>query len=269
MSHGIDLEKTRAFGAQVNFGRTASDYIKYRRGFPDEWFNLILQKGIIKTNDHVLDLGTGTGSIARGLAMQGCKVTGLDLSTELIEQAKKLDTHANVQIQYLIGTAEQIELPPQSFDVITAGQCWHWFKGGKVAQECMRLLKSGGAIVIAHFDWLPLTGSIVEATEKLILKFNPRWSLSGGTGIYPRWLTNMAVAGFKSLETFSFDLDVPYTPEAWRGRIRASAGVQASLSDEKVAEFDGTLKEIIEINFPGATLSIPHRCWTAVGVKPA
>ncbi len=39
----------------------------------------------------MLDLGTGTGTIARGLAKRGCVVTGLDPSDAMLEQAKALD----------------------------------------------------------------------------------------------------------------------------------------------------------------------------------
>lgn len=91
--------------------------------------------------------------------------------------------------------------------------------------------------------------------------------MGGGTGIYPRWLTDLASAGFRSIETFSFDLNVAYKPEAWRGRIRASAGVKASLPEKEVAEFDNALKEVIAADFPAETLSIPHRCWTVIGLK--
>ena len=191
----------------------------------------------------------------------------MDPSSELIAEARILDAAANIEIQYIIGTAEQTGLHSEGFDVVTAGQCWHWFKESQATQECLRILKPGGKLVIAHFDWLPLKGNIVEATEKLILQFNPHWSMSGGTGIYPRWLTDLASAGFGAIETFSFDLDVPYQPEAWRGRIRASAGVKASLPEQQVNEFDGALKEIIATNFPGEILSIPHRCWTVIGSK--
>jgi len=269
MNFEIDLDKTRTFGAEVDFGRTASDYSKYRQGFPDQWFEAIVQKGIIKPDSHVLDLGTGTGTIARGLALKGFKTVGLDPAEELLKEAKKLDVAAGVEVHYLTGRAEQTKLPSESFHAITAGQCWHWFNGVEVAQECKRLLKPKGAIIIAHFDWLPLKGNIVEATENLIIKFNNRWSMGGGTGIYPRWLSDIALAGFTSIETFSFDLYVPYTPEAWRGRIRASAGVKASLTEEKAREFDNALKEIIAANFPGEILFIPHRCWTVAGSKPS
>lgn len=251
----------------IDFGRTASDYARYRQGFPDQWFDALLHKKIIKAGDHILDLGTGTGSITRGLALRGFRAVGLDPSKELIAEAKDLDASAGIETPYVIGKAEQTGLPAASFDIVTAGQCWHWFKASQATQECLRLLRPKGALIIAHFDWLPLRGNVVEATEKLILEFNPHWSMSGGTGVYPKWLTDLALAGFGAIETFSFDLDVPYKPEAWRGRIRASAGVKASLPAQQVNEFDRALKAIIAANFPEEILSIPHRCWTVIGLK--
>lgn len=267
MASTIERDITQKFGTVIDFGRTASDYARYRQGFPNQWFDALIEQRIVKPEDYILDLGTGTGSIARGLALRGCKTIGLDPSKELIAQAKNLDAGANIETHYIVGTAEQTGLPSANFDIITAGQCWHWFKASDVTQECLRLLKPKGKIIIAHFDWLPLKDSIVEATEKLILKFNPCWSMSGGMGIYPRWLTDLSSAGFGSIKTFSFDLDVPYKPEAWRGRIRASAGVKASLSEREVDEFDSALKAVIATNFPGELLYIPHRCWTVIGLK--
>ena len=71
-------------------------------------------------------------------------------------------------MRYVTARAEQTDLPDASFDVVTAGQCWHWFDRPKAAQEVRRLLVSKGWLVIAHFDWIPLPGNVVEATEKLI-----------------------------------------------------------------------------------------------------
>ena len=48
-----------------------------------------------------LDLGTGTGTIARGLALRGCEVTGLDRSAPLMEQAAELDRVAGVVVKYV------------------------------------------------------------------------------------------------------------------------------------------------------------------------
>ena len=251
----------------INFGRTASDYGRHRAGFPEAFFERIQKLGLIPDGTRLLDLGTGTGTIARGMAQRGCMTSAVDISEQLIATAKQLDEQAGVQISYHIASAEETGLGDESFDVVTAGQCWHWFDGDKAAQEVKRLLVPNGHIIIAHFDWLPLKGNMVESTEALILQYNPLWKGSGGNGFYPQWLIHLGDAGFVDLETFSFDINAEYSHEAWRGRIRASAGVGASLSDEKVADFDAELATILREKFPDDPLQIPHRVWALIGRK--
>src|SRR5207248_2881875 len=118
---------------RIDFGRTATDYARYRLGFPDRFFEHLFAAGFVRPASRVLDLGTGTGNVARGFAMRGCSVTGLDKCGPLLDQAKLLDRDHGVQINYVLATAEQTGLAPQSFDVITAGQCWHWFDRPKAA----------------------------------------------------------------------------------------------------------------------------------------
>ena len=65
----------------------------------------------------------------------------------------------------------------------------------------------------------------------------------------------------------SFETDVPYTHEAWRGRIRASAGMAASLLPEKVAAFDAEHAALLARDFPADPLAVPHRCWAVWGRK--
>ncbi len=254
----------------VNFGLTAEDYAKHRAGFPDAFFECLLDDGIIKTGASLVDLGTGTGTLARGFAQRGCDVIGLDISAQLLEQAKDLSEQAGLNIDFRFAKAEATGLPDDSFDVVSAGQCWHWFDRPAAAAEVKRILKPGGSIVIAHFDWLPLKDNIVDATESLIKKYNPKWYeiFANGFGLYPQWLRDLGEAGFLDIRTFSFDVDVPYSHEAWRGRIRASAGVGASLSDEDVGRFDSELKSMLETQEQAEIkrdaglyplLNIPHR----------
>jgi hypothetical protein len=107
---------------------------------------------------------------------------------------------------------------------------------------------------------------VVEATEKLILQYNPARPMAGGSGFCPRWLLDLSLGGFGKLETFSFDVDVPYSPAQWRGRIRASAGVVASLNNDRVAAFDAQHGDLLATQFPGDTLNIPHRLWAVVAL---
>jgi len=135
--------------------------------------------------------------------------------------------------------------------------------------EAARVLRRGGVLVIAHFDWLPLKGNVVEATEQLIEEHNPAWRMGGGMGMYPRWLRELGEGGYRHLESYSYDTDAIYTPESWRGRIRASAGVGASLPPDGVAAFDAELAAILRERFPGDRLAIPHRVFTLIAHPPA
>ena len=267
----------------INFGLTADDYAKYRAGFPDAFFDRIFAEGHVKPNASLLDLGTGTGTLARGFAARGCRVTGLDRSEQMIAQAKELSQQQGLDVDFRVATAEETGLPDSSFDIVTAGQCWHWFDRPKAAQEVKRVLRPSGTIIIAHFDWIPLTGNIVDLTEKLVIKFNPPWvKFAGGFGMYPQWLRDLGEAGFEKIITFSFDMDAPYTADAWRGRIRASSGVAASMSAEEVSRFDSELKQLLEEQLQAgagsarvelvrkdAVLPVPHRVFAVVAQSPS
>jgi SAM-dependent methyltransferase len=253
---------------KVDFGRTAHDYGRYRAGFPDEFFDRLAAFDIGLRGQRILDIGTGTGTLARGLARRGCEVTGLDPALEMLTEAQRLDQEAGVTVHYIIGHAETTGLATAAFDVVAAGQCWHWFDRSRAALEARRLLVPAGRLVIAHFDWIPLSINVVEVTEELILKHNPAWGLSRSTGLYPEWLRDAAMAGFVNIETFSFDVDVPYSHEAWRGRVRASSGVAASLTGSQVETFDQELENTLRERFSPQPLAVPHRVFALICVSP-
>lgn len=219
--------------------------------------------------ERVLDLGTGTGTIARGLAKRGCLATGLDPSEAMLECAKALASQESVHIQFVQACAEQTDLLSGSFDVVIAGTCWHWFDRPKAALEARRVLKPSGRLLIANLDWLPRPGNVVEATETLIKVYNPTWDGDDGAGIYPSWLADMSRAGFVDLKSFSFDVYLHYTHEGWLGRIRASAGVGASLPPDAVERFNAAHRELLARDYPDDPLQVPHRVFAVFGRLPA
>ncbi|WP_164011685.1 class I SAM-dependent methyltransferase [Pyxidicoccus trucidator] len=258
---------------QVDFGRTSSDYAKHRAGFPDAFFTRLAREGVLRPGLRAVDVGTGTGTVARGLARHGCAVTALDVSAPMLESARGLATEAGLRIDFHQAPAERTSLPSNAFDLFVAGQCWHWFDRPAAAREAARLLVPGGRLVIAHFDWLVPAGSVVEATEALIDTFNPGppaayLAFGQGLGVYPQWFRDIADAGFTGLESFTFDVVVPYTHESWRGRIRANARVGASLPPAEIVRFDAELAALLSERFPQAPLAVPHRVFALMATRP-
>lgn len=251
-----------------DFGATACDYARFRVDFPSSLFERLGRFQVGIPGQMVVDLGTGTGALGRGFARRGCNVIGVDIAQPLLQQARAITESQRLRVEYRVARAEETGLPSGSFDVVAAGQCWHWFERDRAAREALRLLRPGGALVIAHFDWLPITGNVVHATEELIESYNPEWKLGGGTGLYPQWLSDAAKAGFQDVETFSYDVSVPYTHENWRGRVRASAGVGGSLPEDKVRAFDKSLAGLLEAHYPGNLLDVAHRVFALVARAP-
>jgi SAM-dependent methyltransferase len=251
-----------------DFGLTSKDYAQHRVGFPDSFFDRLASFDIGKDGQQLVDLGTGTGSLARGFARRGCRVIGIDIAAPQLEQARALSEAAGLVVDYRVAHAEVTGLPDRSADVVAAGQCWHWFDRPRAAAEAARILRPDGPIVIAHFDWIPLPENVAQVTETLIASYSSSWKPGLGLGLYPQWLRDLRLAGFRELQTFSYDVDVPYTHEAWRGRVRASAGVGAVLPAEKVQAFDEEFGRILADRFPSPLLQILHRVWAVIARAP-
>ena len=199
----------------TNFGAAADDYRRFRAGFPDSFFDRLAALGIGGAGITVVDVGTGTGAFVREFVRRGARAIGIDPDDRMLNQARQIDRADGLSIEYKVGRAEQIPLPDAYADLVSAGQCWHWFDGPKAAGEFARVAKPSG----------------------------------------------------RDLESFSYDVDVPYTPEAWRGRIRASVGVGASLEPEEVRAFDAAHERLLAEAFSGEVLHAPHRIFAVLGVR--
>lgn len=250
----------------IDFGKAVQDYLRYRAGFPPSFFERIAPYGVGLGGQSVLDLGTGTGSLAHGFAQRGCRVIGLDPSSAMLHGAQQTRP-SDTALAYVRGFAESLPFAHETFDVAVAGQCWHWFDRPHVAQRLRSVLRPNGLIVIAHFDYYPIAGNIAQETQQLIEVFNPdfdpqRLGLAGQFGFYPQWTIDLEQAGYHEIETFSYIESVTYSHAAWRGRIRASAGV-VSMDAERIPSFDYALSQFLLQNYRDP-LSIPHRIWAVV-----
>lgn len=232
-------------GKAFDWGRTSEDYAKYRDIYPEEFYQKIVDRGLCTKGQKVLDLGTGTGVLPRNMYRYGASWTGTDISPEQIEQAKRLSDAAGMKIDFLAVPTEEIDFPKESFDVITACQCFWYFDHDKVMPKLAELLKTGGRLVILYMAWLPFEDEIAGRSEELVLKYNPDWSGRGETR-HPIWIPDVAYQYFDMEEHEEYDVMVPFTKESWHGRMKACRGVGASLSGEELAKWDEEHRKLLD-----------------------
>lgn len=119
----IDIKnKTIDGGKGFDWGKVSFEYAKYRDIYPQEFYQKILNLRLCKDGQNVLNLGTGSGVLPRNLYSHGAKCVGTDISEEQIKQAKRLSE--GMSIDYYVEATENIAFPAESFDVITACQCF-------------------------------------------------------------------------------------------------------------------------------------------------
>jgi SAM-dependent methyltransferase len=236
-------------GRSIDWGRTSSDYAEFRPGPPPSMYARLRELGVGIGGQRILDLGTGTGVLAREFARAGCRAVGVDVSEGQIEMARALARREQLAVEFRVAPAENTGLPAVGFDAVTANQCWLYFDRDRAVAEVRRLLAPGGVLVISHFSYLPRLDPIARRTEELVLRFNPQWTAadwSGDVPPMPRWVRgDFSLAG-----SFVYDEAIPFTRASWRGRMRACRGVGAALPADEVERFDVAHAAMLDAEVP-------------------
>lgn len=232
-------------GKAFDWGRTSADYAKFRDIYPQIFYDKIVDQGLCANGQRALDIGTGTGVIPRNMYRYGAEWTGTDISANQIEQAKLLAKRSDMNIEFYTVSAEDISYPDNSFDVITACQCFWYFDHKKVIPNLARMLKPHGNLLILYMAWLPFEDNIAEESEKLVLKYNLNWS-GAGEMRKPIWIPDEAYECFALSKHEEYDLNVHFTKESWHGRMKACRGVGASLSEEELHAWECEHKALLD-----------------------
>lgn len=244
-------------GMKIDWGKTSHDYAQYRQGPPISYYKSLELLGLGKAGQRILDLGTGTGILARQFAQQGALVTASDISAEQVKMAAEIAKTEGLNINFIHAAAEDLDFPESSFDMVTANQCFLYFKKEIMVEKIKKWIGSKGYFLTSHFSWLPLEDAVAGQTELLILKFNPQWSAHGYKGVVPEIPYNLG-SDFRVEHKIVYDEMISFTRESWRGRIRASRGIGASLAPDQIKSFDGELEALLK-KITNETFAVKHR----------
>lgn len=243
-------------GNAFDWGRVSEKYGKYRDIYPEEFYKKIVDLGLCTKGQKVLDLGTGTGVLPRNLYQYGAQFVGADISENQIKEAQRLSEENGMDIQYVCASAENMDFADETFDTVTACQCFMYFDKNIVLPKIHRILKENGHFAILFMAWLPDESEIARKSEDLVLKYNPAWT---GANMQ-RSIPNLPKEGsdlFSVENAIGFDIDIPFTRETWHGRMVACRGIGASsLSAAEIVAFEKEHK--VFLNTVPETFAIPH-----------
>lgn len=128
-----------------------------------------VERVAIQPGARVLDVACGTGNTAIPAAKRGASVTGVDIASNLLEQAKRRAVDEKVSIQFHEGDAEELPFGDQSFDVVLSMYGAMFApRPDRVAAELIRVCKPGGVIAMANWTDEGFVGKSFRATANRV-----------------------------------------------------------------------------------------------------
>ena len=134
MSDALPLHEDRRRAS--SFGDDAERYDRVRPQYPGELIDALMADG----PHQVLDVGCGTGIVSRLFSARGCDVLGLEPDPRMAEVARL----SGVVVE--AGTIEEWDAGGRRFDLLTAGQAWHWVHPERGAAKAAEVVRTGGRI---------------------------------------------------------------------------------------------------------------------------
>jgi SAM-dependent methyltransferase len=215
----------------------------------------------------VLDVGCGTGIVARQFQAAGCRVLGVDPDARMADLARQFGVEVEV------ATFEAWDPAGRTFDAVVAGQAWHWVDpvaGGARAAEALR---PGGRLALFwHVFQLP--SGVADAFATVYRRVVPDSPFSFNQPIkqpmdaYQAMLSKAAdgmreVGGFNDPEQWRFDWEQSYTRDAWLDQMPTQGPLTQLPSDKLTEVLEGVGAAIDAI---GGSFTMPY---TTVAITAA
>ena len=148
------------------FDAVADVYERARPGFPADVVSYLVERLDLRPERVVLDLGAGTGKLARLLVRSGARV----VAVEPLAAMRATLVEAAPDVEALAGTAEAIPLADASVDAVAVAQAFHWFRAEEALAQIHRVLRPGGALALV-WNRRDLGDPLQAAFERIVAPY--------------------------------------------------------------------------------------------------
>jgi ubiquinone/menaquinone biosynthesis C-methylase UbiE len=219
-----------------SFSRVAANYTRSTFHASSERLQEVLDLAQPRPGDLALDVATGTGNTAFALAPYVRGVIGLDLTREMLDQARRIAAERDiVNAAWVIGDAGRLPFPNDTFDVYVVRAAPHHFPDidGFLA-EALRVLKPGRDA--AFIDCAPPLPAR-ELLHEVEMRRDPSHVRSL---TLDEWVARLERAGFEVETATARELDWNY--EEWMGNMAVAPPLAAELAGI-IESADGRARE--------------------------
>ncbi|HEX3590777.1 MAG TPA: class I SAM-dependent methyltransferase [Pseudonocardiaceae bacterium] len=135
-------------------GDVVDFYHRYRRGYPAAAIDAVVAAFGLTRQDVAVDLGCGTGQVARPLAARVRAVLGVDPEPDMLTRARQAAGEAGVaNLTWLVGADTDVPairalLGDGSVGAVTIGQALHWMDHERLFRDLVPLVRPGGGVAV-------------------------------------------------------------------------------------------------------------------------
>ena len=212
-------DRTRA----ESFGDDAAQYDRARPSYPSELLDRLLADD--PPPEAAVDVGCGTGIVAALLRSRGVDVVGVEPDARMAAVARAKSIAVDV------AAFEDWEpADGRTFDLLTAGQSWHWVDPDRGAAAAARVLRSGGRFAL-FWNNLRHRPEVMAAFESIYRDLAPHLLVNsvalgttGGADPRPEESAFAAHREFTDLEHLDVRWERGYTTQQWLDELPTHSG---------------------------------------------
>jgi SAM-dependent methyltransferase len=239
------------------YAGTADYYERYRPAYPAALLDRLVEEAGVTGRGRLLDVACGTGQVAFGLSAHFEEVWAVDQEPDMLSVGRLKAERLGVgHIQWFNSPAEELDAPPESFELVTAGNAFHRLQRPRLASQAYEWLGPGGcfALLWGGSPW-------EERTEwqRAVAAARDSWVAQAlaGPRVPAQWeqaraakpdLEVLREAGFEILGRWREPATLEWSFESLLGYLYSTSVLSRSVLSDRAAEFEADLRRrLVEV----------------------